>query len=1136
MAVMKVQGTQRGGDTEVCILQAESRAKLVARAADLADSLAAAASVGLKDLAFTLNSEPPLGNGSRLAIVAASVDDFRSRLLEARQKLTDPGCRRIREARGIYFFDEPIGSHGKIAFLFPGEGAQYPHMLADVCMRFPEARAWFDLMDRAFVDHERGYLPSELVFPPGRTEQSKDVRLWNMDGAVETVFAANQALFTVLRELGVRPDMVAGHSSGDYSALLAAGRFGIIRDEQLIQQIRALNTVYEKFAARDEIPKASLLAVGSANIEIVRGVLSELAPDLMVALDNCPQQIVLCGSEAAIDRARRLLGSEGAVTERLPFGRPYHTPLFASFSEPLRAFFDRLDLCCAPAIDIYSCATTKPYPADPLEFREVAVAQWTRPVRFRETIEAMYEAGARVFVEVGPRGNLTGFVESTLRGRPAVVVATNTLQRTGLAQLNHAVGLLAAQGVAVRTEYLYSRRAPRRVSLQGDDTGGRTASPGSVKLSLRLPRLHLPPSRVPSPAAVPLNPANERRAAPSLETRESAMHKYFESMEQFLRVECEVMQAALASGQFRPARRSAPSLTLPALPFIDRVVSLDPGRAAVAICELNLDKHRFLRDHTLGAGVSGFDPDLVGLPVLPLAVSLEMLAEAASLLFPGLVGIGARHVRAHRWVVLESELLTLRFTAVVGESPNEVRVRMHDDGAHSSAAANEGGPLVEATIVFAARYPPAERAGEFPLRDQRLSKWHAGQMYGGTGMFHGPAFQIVDRMNRCGEDGAEATLVGRASEGWIRATPAPAFFMDPMVLDAMGQVVGYWVGDRFQRGLSIFPVKLDRLEVFRHALAPAEQAHCRVRVTHVDEDWIRSDIDVVGQDGTVMVRMRQWEDRRLDLPRRLYDFRIAPHEVLLSDEWPDALAGLPSTAESKACRLRLPRTVLEAHGGIWLRVIAHLVLGREERREWQRLSTALLPRRLDWLAGRIAAKDAVRLLLKPQLGLLRLGDIEIYADPRGRPLVRGPWMRPGGCAPHVTIAHSGGEALAIAIDGETSSGIGVDLEQLGRVGEVVRRAALTEREDRWLAAIEENARQEWSTRFWCAKEAVGKALGCGLASSGQDLEVCDVDRGRGVLALSFSGSPEQKRADRLERRIVACTTSDGSVVTGVAVV
>ena len=1140
-------------DTEVCILQASSRAELVASASDLAGSLDTAGSVDLKDLAFTLNTAPPLANASRLSLVAATVAELRARLGDALPKLADPGCRRIRDARGIYFFAEPVARQGKVAFLFPGEGAQYPNMLADVCLHFPDARAWFDLMDRAFFDHPRGYLPSELAFPPGRQDNHEQdnhegARLWNMDGAVETVFAANQALFTLLNRLGVRADMIAGHSSGDYSALLAAGRIAVAGDENLIQHIRALNAVYEDFASSGRIPKASLLAVGSANTEVVRRMLDEHADELVVALDNCPQQIVLCGTEAAIDQAERVLRDQGAVTERLPFGRPYHTPLFSSFSDPLRAFFDGLNLS-TPSADIYSCASASLYPSDAIEFRNLAVEQWTRPVRFRETIEAMYEAGARIFVEVGPRGNLTGFVENTLRGRPAVAVATNTLQRTGLAQLNHAVGLLAAQGVPVQAAYLYARRAPRRADLNG--ASEQTSSSGSVQLSLRLPSLRLTSTDVPAAAgpAVAAAPAFETHpalAAVTHDARARAMQEYFKSMEKFLQVEEEVMQAALASGRARATEAGAEGsarnvgawalASRGKLPFIDRVVSLDPGRAAIAICDLNLDEHRFLRDHTLGATVSNFDADLIGLPVLPLAVSIEMLAEVGSLVCPGLLAVGARHIRAHRWVAIESERLTLRLTAVAGDSPGEVRVEMHEGETASSGAGGERAPLAEATMIFAVRFPPAEQATEFRLRDDRPSKWPAGEMYGRTGMFHGPAFQLVERMDRSGEDGAEATLVGRTSEDWMRTNAAPAFLLDPMVLDAMGQIVGYWVGDRFQAGLSVFPIKLDRLEVFTRALAPAERARCRVRVTHFDDDWIRSDIDTVGEDGTVMIRMHQWEDRRLDLPARLYDFRIAPGEVLLSDEWLGAFAQLPDTGASRACRLRLPRGVLEAHGGIWLRVVAHLVLGREERSEWQRLSTAPMNRRLDWLAGRIAAKDAVRLLLNPRVGLLRPGDIQIYADPKGRPLVRGPWVQFGGHPPHVTIAHSGGEALAIAIDAESCSGIGVDIEQVGRTGAVVCQAALTDRERDWLAAIEETQRPEWATRFWCAKEAASKALGCGLSNGGQELEVRDIDRDGGVLTLVPGSLLVNEPADSKGPRILVCTKSNGRVVTAAAVV
>src|SRR6185437_2314840 len=106
-----------------------------------------------------------------------------------------------------------------------------------------------------------------------------------------------------------------------------------------------------------------------------------------------------------------------------------------------------------------------PMPDDVEGIRRLAVAQWARPVAFRESIEALYASGARLFVEVGARGNLTGFVEDTLRGRPHFAVAPCLPRRTGVTQLNHLVAALFAHGVPLRADYLYARRRPVRVPL-----------------------------------------------------------------------------------------------------------------------------------------------------------------------------------------------------------------------------------------------------------------------------------------------------------------------------------------------------------------------------------------------------------------------------------------------------------------------------------------------------------------------------------------------------------------------------------------------------------------------------------------------------------------------------------------------
>ena len=160
------------------------------------------------------------------------------------------------------------------------------------------------------------------------------------------------------------------------------------------------------------------------------------------------------------------------VCEELPFARAYHTPGFAAVLEPLAAFYGEPG--AAPArVPIYSCSTAGRMPESPDEIRRLAVAQWTRPVAFRDTIEAMYRDGLRVFVDVGARGNLCGYVEDILRGRPAFAVAANLPRRSGTAQLNHLVASLFAQGLTLDPAYLYARRRPRRIDLDAPSAPAR---------------------------------------------------------------------------------------------------------------------------------------------------------------------------------------------------------------------------------------------------------------------------------------------------------------------------------------------------------------------------------------------------------------------------------------------------------------------------------------------------------------------------------------------------------------------------------------------------------------------------------------------------------------------------------------
>ena len=148
---------------------------------------------------------------------------------------------------------------------------------------------------------------------------------------------------------------------------------------------------------------------------LVDEVVEQSGGSVRVAIDNCPHQVVLSGPAEAMDNAAAVLQERGAVSSPVAFDRPYHTPEFAEFGRALADLYRKLPFA-APKLRLYSCATATAFPDEPDEIRALAAEQWSRRVRFRETIEAMYEDGVRLFLEVGPGGNLSGFVSDILRG------------------------------------------------------------------------------------------------------------------------------------------------------------------------------------------------------------------------------------------------------------------------------------------------------------------------------------------------------------------------------------------------------------------------------------------------------------------------------------------------------------------------------------------------------------------------------------------------------------------------------------------------------------------------------------------------------------------------------------------------
>src|SRR5262249_55374261 len=274
-----------------------------------------------------------------------------------------------------------------LAFLYPGEGAQYPGMLADLCPHFPEVRRVLDTADRVATERGHARLPSELLY-----NHASDAHpgLWVIESAVNLVLSTQWGLHQVLPRVGVRPDAVVGQSSGEILALAAAD---VIRtDRDFEDRLGALGSVFEQLESAGLVPNARLVAVAADRARVepeCRGT------GVSIAIDNCPHQVVVAGPPGDVERLIARLKETGLICEELPFARAYHTPAFSPALEPVRGFFGELPLS-QPSLPVYSCATAERLPESVDALRALAVEQWARPVRFRETIEAMYADGVRL--------------------------------------------------------------------------------------------------------------------------------------------------------------------------------------------------------------------------------------------------------------------------------------------------------------------------------------------------------------------------------------------------------------------------------------------------------------------------------------------------------------------------------------------------------------------------------------------------------------------------------------------------------------------------------------------------------------------------------------------------------------------
>lgn len=283
----------------------------------------------------------------------------------------------------------------KTAFIFPGQGAQYCGMGQDFYENTKTGKAIFDMASELL-----GFSVPELCF-------EKNDRLDITEYTQAAMVTASIAMMRVLEENGIKPDVAAGLSLGEYCALAAAG---VMSDKDAIRTVRQRGILMQEAVPVGEGAMAAILALDAAAIEEVTGAME----GVWIANYNCPGQIVISGEKAAVEEACEKLKAAGAKRAvMLNVSGPFHSGMLADAGEKLGEVLSQVELH-EPQIP-YVANVTAQYVKSAAEVKELLTRQVSSSVRWQQSVEAMIADGVDTFIEIGPGKTLAGFMRKISR-------------------------------------------------------------------------------------------------------------------------------------------------------------------------------------------------------------------------------------------------------------------------------------------------------------------------------------------------------------------------------------------------------------------------------------------------------------------------------------------------------------------------------------------------------------------------------------------------------------------------------------------------------------------------------------------------------------------------------------------------
>ncbi len=890
----------------------------------------------------------------------------------------------------IWFSNEPLllDNKGKIAFLFPGFDPSSD----------PEVKSIADYF---------GYtIPKEMA---------KENLLLNH---AFKQFHGGELIDASLKQLGITPDMNAGHSLGEWFAAKAGGLVSNAVVDDLLQSLDP-----EKIKLKD----VYFIAVG-CGMEKLDPLIKEI-PDLYLSNDNCPNQILLCGTKTALDKLIVILKKEQIFYQILTFQSGFHSPFIKDKLDIFHEGLEHIELQ-KNEIPIWSATTLDLYPTNLEEFKALTLRHLLEAVRFRELIEKLYhEEGVRVFIQVGS-GSLIGFVDDTLKDQEYAAISCCVTTRSTLEQLRRVLALLFIEGREVDASFLGIKEDSEVSAEEIQLSLNPTLLIKDFPLLKEITKKYVSSAQAISPGSFHINSNHPVLQAINENIKELvSMHTELAGIIQQKNTLNKTHDAIdRNSVQLQPQKVTAGSET--------ESFTNKEGKTFEENLYVSLETHPYVIDHSLVKQPEYWtNPEDLN-PVIPMTMTFELLVEAAHKQDLDRKVLQLGPVSVFQWMEVYKPFEQI----ITGywKSENTVSLGIKN---YATAEVTLGDSYLEPPVTYTQDIDMGENIVT-PPTPEKIYKEH---------MFHGPAYQGIVEVTKVTRKGLQGIIKKAEGKGSL--------------LDNIGQLFGLYLQLTLEESSVSFPVKVDEINFYQDINDQSGIFEYYCLITSLTDEFAVADI-IIKREGKIWCFIRNWKNQRFGgFDKKLWNLTMMPATHLLSKEIAPQVYFFDN-AYNKAVNWDF---------------IMRIHLNQEEKQHYRSLQ---LNKRKDYLISRVVLKDASRAYIQKHFGKQYFPiEFNFQYDSNHKPSVHGVKETEG---LEISLAHKGMNSVSIVSD----KPVGIDIETIENRDKGFLELTFTEKE---LTLLKGRDLSEWSTRFWVAKEAYGKMLGIGLKGNPKRFEIISIN-------------------------------------------